>query len=139
MSERLGYNHDEALTLAKAVAGLNAQSKGRRLGIYQETPKEEKEDKHRQPRPQEVITVEVLGRPVPAVHTKDGLRAVDGDKPISPQSVEHYLQTRFGDALPQAIRAFEGLAASYTVEELKSRAYSLYESFRPKVPEGQKG
>jgi hypothetical protein len=30
VAERMGYNKGEALTLAKAVAGLNAQSKGRR-------------------------------------------------------------------------------------------------------------
>jgi hypothetical protein len=28
-AERLGFDHDEALTLGKAVAGLNAQAKGR--------------------------------------------------------------------------------------------------------------
>ena len=38
VAERLGYSRDEALTLGKAVAGLNAQSKGRRLGIFK--PKE---------------------------------------------------------------------------------------------------
>ena len=31
IAERFGYDKKEALTLAKAVAGLNAQSKGRRL------------------------------------------------------------------------------------------------------------
>lgn len=39
VAERLGYRHDEALTLGKAVAGLNAQSKGRRLGIYKPSEK----------------------------------------------------------------------------------------------------
>lgn len=34
VAERLGQDHDAALTLGKAVAGLNAQSKGRRLGIF---------------------------------------------------------------------------------------------------------
>jgi hypothetical protein len=36
VAERLGYDHDAALTLGKAVAGLNAQSKGRRLGLFDE-------------------------------------------------------------------------------------------------------
>ena len=36
VAERLGYDHETALTLGKAVAGLNAQSKGRRLGIFEE-------------------------------------------------------------------------------------------------------
>ena len=34
VAERLGYDHETALTLGKAVAGLNAQAKGRRLGIF---------------------------------------------------------------------------------------------------------
>jgi hypothetical protein len=40
VAQRLGFAEDEALTLGKAVAGLNAQSKGRRLGIFK--PHEEK-------------------------------------------------------------------------------------------------
>ena len=35
VAEALGFAPDEALTLGKAVAGLNAQAKGRRLGILQ--------------------------------------------------------------------------------------------------------
>ena len=34
VAERLGYDHDVALTLGKGVTGLTAQSKGRRLGIF---------------------------------------------------------------------------------------------------------
>jgi len=35
VAERLGYKQDTALTLGKALAGLNAQSKGRALGIFE--------------------------------------------------------------------------------------------------------
>lgn len=35
LAERLGFSHDEALSLGKAVAGLNAQAKGRALGILE--------------------------------------------------------------------------------------------------------
>jgi hypothetical protein len=34
VARRLGFDQDEALTLGKAVAALNAQAKGRRLGIF---------------------------------------------------------------------------------------------------------
>lgn len=34
VAERLGFEADEALTLGRAVAGLNAQSKGRNLGLF---------------------------------------------------------------------------------------------------------
>jgi hypothetical protein len=36
--EVLGFEHDEALTLGRAVAGLNAYSKGVSLGLFQPTP-----------------------------------------------------------------------------------------------------
>jgi len=40
VAERLGFEHDEALTLGKAVPGLTAQSKGQRLGIFTPSPAE---------------------------------------------------------------------------------------------------
>jgi hypothetical protein len=38
VAEQLGFGRDEALTLARAIAGLNAYSKGVRLGLYEPTP-----------------------------------------------------------------------------------------------------
>jgi len=139
VAERLGYKPDEALTLAKALAGLNAQSKGRRLGIYPEHPDEGKPEKQRERLEQESFTVEILGRAVPSVNTKEGIRAVDKDKAMSPQSVQRYLENKFGGALPQVRQAFEELAASFSPQDLKRDAYPLYEKFRPKIPEGTKG
>jgi hypothetical protein len=68
-AEQLGYDHETALTLGKAVAGLNAQSKGRRLGIFEEPkdPQEEREPKARQPGEQ--FMVSLLHRQVPVVKT----------------------------------------------------------------------
>ena len=42
VAERFGFNWKEALSLGKAVAGLTAQSKGRRLGIFKPSPAEVK-------------------------------------------------------------------------------------------------
>lgn len=38
VAERQGFSWEEALSLGKAVAGLNAQTKGRALGISQLRP-----------------------------------------------------------------------------------------------------
>ena len=38
VAEVLGFEHDEALTLGRAVAGLNAYSKGVSLGLFQPPP-----------------------------------------------------------------------------------------------------
>ncbi len=48
VAERLGFNPDEALSLGKALAGLNAQSKGRRLGIFKPAPKEIRKARERE-------------------------------------------------------------------------------------------
>ena len=48
VAERLGHSRPEALTLGKAVAGLNAQSKGKRLGIYEEKKEGPKEKETRE-------------------------------------------------------------------------------------------
>jgi hypothetical protein len=76
VARRLGFDEDEALTLGKALAGLNAQAKGRRLGVFK--PHEEKPKKARQKGRGERFWVEVLGRPVPAANTDEGIRAVRG-------------------------------------------------------------
>jgi len=80
VAERLGFKHDEALSLGKALAGLNAQSKGRRLGIFKPTPKELKPVREHERG--EELRVELLGRALPAVNTDQGVRAVVKSKPI---------------------------------------------------------
>src|SRR5438477_7784341 len=80
VAERLGFDEDASLTLGRAVAALNAQSKGRRLGIFK--PKEKEAEKPRPEAPAEVSQVEVCGRTVPTRHTGRGPRAVLGGKVI---------------------------------------------------------
>ena len=139
VAERLGYDHEAALTLGKGVAGLNAQSKGRRLGIFEESKdkKEEKQSKTRQPG--ESFMVTVLGRPVPATDTDQGVRATIKGKPIDPASVQSYLENKFGENLPDVQAAMEALAKASKPDKLAAEAYDLYEQFRPDIPEGKKG
>jgi hypothetical protein len=137
VAERLGYNKSEALTLGKAVAGLNAQSKGRRLGIYEEKTEEEKKEEKK--KELKVEFIELLGRGIPVVKTSKGMRAaIKGDE-IDPESVETYLEQKFKDDLEEARSAMEKLAKAYTPKQLASQAFGLYEKFRPKIPEGTKG
>jgi hypothetical protein len=136
VAERMGYNRQEALTLGKAVAGLNAQSKGRRLGIYEEK-KEKSEAKEE--RPPRLKFIELLGRGIPATQTSSGLRATIKGEQVDPESVQKYLKQKFADDLDEARAAMDKLAKAYTPKELEREAYSLYEKFRPKIPEGTKG
>jgi hypothetical protein len=137
VAQRLGFDEDEALTLGKALAGLNAQAKGRRLGIFK--PHEEKPKKAREKERGERFLIEVLGRPVPATNTEDGIRAVRGPKPIGPDSVRRYLEGKFGEDLKAVRSAMKKLARAYKPQELAHDAYPLYERFRPAIPEGVKG
>jgi hypothetical protein len=135
--QRLGFDEDEALTLGKAVAGLNAQAKGRRLGIFK--PHEEKAKKAREKERGERFLIEVLGRPVPAMNTEDGIRTVRGRNSIDPDSVRRYLQDKFGEDLKAVGSAMKKLARAYKPQELAHDAYRLYERFRPDIPAGKKG
>jgi hypothetical protein len=137
VAERLGFKHDEALSLGKALAGLNAQSKGQRLGIFKPTPKELKKVREHELR--EEFRVELLGRALPVVNTDQGVRAVIESKPIDPAGVERYLESKFGDALADGRKAMTQLADALDPEELAQKGFGLYEQFRPNIPEGVVG
>lgn len=137
VAERLGFDHDEALTLGRAVAGLNAQSKGKRLGIFQ--PSEEGLREIRDEQVKEGFELELLHRAVPVIATAHGIRALEKGKPTNPSSVEKYLASKFGEHLGDVEKAMAELAKSYPAQELAAVAYSLYEKFRPDIPEGVQG
>jgi len=139
VAERLGYDKESALTLGKAVAGLNAQSKGRRLGIYEEKSDDEKEKEKKKEKPVKVEFIELLGRGIPVTKTSKGLRAAIKGEEIDPASVQKYLQQKFGDGLDEARTAMEKLAKAHTPKQLETQGFALYEKFRPGVPEGMKG
>ena len=138
VAEQLGFDREEALTLGRAVAGLNAYAKGLALGIFQPSPEEIRE-KRKALRPAETITVDLLHRAVPAVHTDRGLRALSKNQPIKPESVQRYLEGKFAGTLDEVSLVMTELARSMTPSMLAASAYSLYERFRPAVPPGQKG
>jgi len=135
VAERLGYDREAALTLGRAVAGLNAQSKGASLGIYhaRTTDTDEGEPVREEER------VPLLGREVPVTHTPAGLRAASKGAPVDPASVTRYLESKFKGDLPAVREALEALAASRAPERLAEEAYGLYEQFRPAIPRGRAG
>ena len=73
------------------------------------------------------------------MRSDDGIRALSGDQPINPASVDRYLASKFGRALGEVRDAMEALAQSMTPIRLAACAYQLYEEFRPAVPAGVKG
>jgi hypothetical protein len=138
VAERLGLDWDEALTMGRAVAGLNAYSKGVRLGLYEPTPEAERERRHKAKHGAE-IQVALLHRAVPAVQTPEDVRALSKDRPIAPAGVQRYLEGKFGERLGDARKAMEKLARSMPARDLAAKAYGLYERFRPAIPSGVRG
>ncbi len=138
VAERLGYEPEASLTLGRAVAGLNAQSKGRMLGIYG-PPKGPHRGEVKKTGLGEDFWIDLCGRGVPAKNTDEGVRAVVKDKPIDPAKVQTYLKSKFGDDLPATREAMEELAAALPPEELREQAYGMYVTFRPKIAPGKRG
>ena len=139
VAERMGHDGDAALTLGKCLAGLNAQTKGRRLGIYGPPKAGEGGGVPKKVGLGEEFWVELCGRPLPAKKTADGVRAVVKDKPIDPAKVQQYLAGKFGDALAAVRAAMADLAGAFKRDDLAEQAFSLYEQFRPQIPAGRRG
>jgi hypothetical protein len=137
VAERLGYDRDEAATLGKAVAGMNAVSKARTLGLVK--PAEKPAPGKATARSATAQRVELLGRQVPVLRTPKGLRAAKDGKPVTPESVQRYLDTKFGESLDAVREAMAALAKSVPKPELAARAFALYEEFRPGIPAGVTG
>jgi hypothetical protein len=139
VARRQGYDEDAALTLGKAMSGLNAQAKGRSLGIFGPPKAAERGGEPKKTGLGEEFWVQVCGRPVPAKATPEGIRAVTGDQPLSPDTVRKYLHSKLGDDLAAVRAAMEALAEAYSPQELEEAAYPLYERFRPQIESGKRG
>ena len=141
VAERLGLSRRTALGCGQAVAGMNAYSKGVRLGIY--APPEVRP--HEPPPPKlagvtgAIHDVHLLGRVVHVGETKDGPRAIAKGAIVKPESVERYLAGKFGDRLADVEAAMAELAKSRPPKELAAEAFHLYERFRPEVSSDERG
>ena len=61
------------------------------------------------------------------------------NQPIESESVERYLESKFGESLGTARSAMRDLAKAFQPEQLLKNAFGLYEEFRPAIPEGVRG
>jgi hypothetical protein len=142
VAERLGHDPDAAITLGRAVAGSSARVKAKAIGIAEDAPEggdlrdEARRLAENRERPK---AVRLLGRDVPVVEQKGGLRALDHDKPASAKAAAGYVERAFGADLAAVRQAMEALAASVEPEELNRIGFRLYEHFRPEVPAGAQG
>jgi hypothetical protein len=116
VAERLGFDHHEALTLGRAVGGLDTYSKG---GV----PRAHRADPGRDPEEAAAASDQGdddggLAAPGgPGDRHRRGLRALSKDEPINPTSVEGYLESKFGEALAEVRAAMTTLAREFNLAE----------------------
>ncbi len=139
VAERIGFDREEALTLGKAVAGLTAQAKGRRLGIFAKRPVEELEAVRELREGMDAKEVSFMGRLIPCIKTADGIRTLTKAKPVDPASVSRYLESKFAENLSLVREKLTALAGTYEQEELLLEAMDIYMKLRPNVPTGREG
>ena len=140
VAQRLGMPRETALTVGQALAGINAYSKGVRLGTY--TPAEERPHAPPPPLPagvRKVREITVLGRVIQVGDTREGLRAIAKGTAVKPEAVERYLRSKFGDELASVRTEMRRLASRFTADALNREGFHLYEQFRPTVPPGERG
>lgn len=138
VAERLGHHPDAAITLGRAVAGSSARIKARAIGLDEGERKEAADKpKPRPATPRQVV--HLLGRDVPVIEGKEGVRALDGDKAAAAGPARAYVEKALGNHLAAVRQAMEALAGSLDPAELNRTGFRLYERFRPEVPPGTKG
>jgi len=81
VARRLGYDESESLSLGRAISGLTAQSRGRRLGIYSPSDPKEKAKVAAKRGEMGAKTIEMMDRIIPCVMTEGGLRALSKAAP----------------------------------------------------------
>jgi hypothetical protein len=99
----------------------------------------EVKERRQKMRKEETVTVDLLHRAVPAKPSDEGLRALSGESSIPPESVQKYLESKFGDALEAVSNAMLKLARSLPPSQVAEKACALYEKFKPEIPPGKKG
>jgi hypothetical protein len=139
VARRCGYSEEEALTLGKAVAGLTAQSKGRRLGMYRPTSEEARKERETKRQAMGAGSIDFMGREIPCIQVEGRTLALSGTAPIDPDSVRRYLRSKFKQHRELVEEKLTALAAAYPPDEVEQRAMDLYMAFRPQAPKGEKG
>ncbi len=116
----VGFEREEALTMGRLVAGLNAYGKGKALGRYPPRTATVVRERRRL-EPGAVLHVCLLNRAVPMARAEAGSSALSKDMPVAPESLERYLESRFGERFEPTETGMMSLARAIPGEELAAR------------------
>ncbi|CAL1700750.1 unnamed protein product [Somion occarium] len=130
VAERLGFQREEALSIASVYTEMNAISKGVSLGIYDERKQKGVEATKGGSQPY----VDLMGRRVPLFQTSSQQwRALSSGTPVAPATAFSYIKRSLRQTTPHIVGALRLLALSYPATMLNERGFSLYAEFRPEV------
>ncbi|KAI0750715.1 hypothetical protein C8Q80DRAFT_1153578 [Daedaleopsis nitida] len=137
VAERLGFQREEALSIASVYTEMNARTKGVSLGIYAQGKQNGMEASRTGSQPY----VELMGRRIPLYQTVTSQwRALSAGSPVAPTSAFSYITQALRQTAPHVVGALRLLAASYAPAELNAKGFSLYADFRPEADGwGQRG
>ncbi|KAG2116110.1 uncharacterized protein F5147DRAFT_676008 [Suillus discolor] len=129
VAERLGFEREEALSIASVYTEMNAISKGVSLGLFDKSREKEIEPIKDSTQPY----VDLLGRR-PLYRTQNETwRALDNTSPALPSTAFSYISRAFRQTTPYVIGALRLLAESFSPPELNNKGFGLYAEFRPDV------
>jgi len=111
VAERLGLDWDEGAYASRAMAALNAYSKGMSLDLYEPTPEAVRE-RGREACGAATVPVALLHPAAPPVEMTGGLRGLSKDRPITPGSSPRHLKGKFGERLPLSAVSSDRIADS---------------------------
>ncbi|KAJ3840584.1 hypothetical protein F5878DRAFT_640285 [Lentinula raphanica] len=127
VSERLGFQREEALSIASSYTEMNALSKGVSLGIYKDGKQKGLEAVKGGTQPY----VDLMGRR-PLFQTQNNhWRALHNGTPTEPSTAHSYISRSLRQTMPHIMGALRLLANTYTPEEINRKAWGLYIQFRP--------
>jgi hypothetical protein len=124
------------LSIGNAISSLCAVSKGRSIGLIEPVDDTKKDKKTRQRQFDDTRIVKVMGFSLPI--KGDAVILGGKPKPLKGETLKH----KFGGQQYDAVKAaFEDSLQSWKghEDELNTKAFHMYEQFRPTVASGQKG
>ncbi|KAF7352722.1 Glutamine synthetase [Mycena venus] len=123
VAERLGFQREEALSIASVYTEMNAVSKGVSMGIYK-------------PGTQYKRSTEAAkgGSQPPLFKNQDSQwRALSNGTAVQPSTAFSYISRAFRQTTPHIIGTLRLLAESFTPQEINAKGWALYADFRPEV------
>ncbi|KAJ3987298.1 hypothetical protein F5890DRAFT_1472383 [Lentinula detonsa] len=127
VAERIGFQREEALSIASSYTEMNALSKGVSLGIYKDGKQKGLEAVKGGTQPY----VDLMGRRPLYQIRSDRWRALHNGSPTKPSTAYSYISSSLRQTMPYIIGALRLLANSFTAQEINQKAWGLYIQFRP--------